>query len=228
MDSFLVGRDEVRAAQDKFRAHFQINTSHTRDIQNADEGTAPLITRKRRRAIRDVKCKALRDHYFNYEGGKPSQKAIREWFFKEFQHLPSQSTISESFSKTFEHLDTGATRPNVKRQRTPAWVDLENALFKWQQCMEKKKAIVTGDLLMEMASVFWDKLPQYEGQLKPKFSTGWLEGFKACHSIKIYWLYGEVGAVDMVIVEEKLQEIRETVQQYDNENVYNMDESALF
>lgn len=81
MDPFLVSEDEVRAAQDEFRAHFQTNTSHTRDIQNADEGTAPLVTRKRRRAITDVERKALRDHYFNYEGGKPSQKAIREWFF---------------------------------------------------------------------------------------------------------------------------------------------------
>lgn len=142
--------------------------------------------------------------------------------------MPSHSTISESLSKTFEHLDTGATRPDVKRQRTPAWVDLEKALFEWQQRMEKKKAIVTGDLLKEMASVFWDKLPQYEGQLKPKFSTSWLEGFKVRHSIKKYQLYGEAGVVDMVVVEEELQELRETVQPYNNEDVYNMDESALF
>lgn len=81
MDPFLVSEDEVRAAQNEFRAHFQTNTSHTRDIQNADEGTAPLVTRKRRRAITDVERKVLRDHYFNYEGGKQSQKAIREWFF---------------------------------------------------------------------------------------------------------------------------------------------------
>lgn len=48
MDSFLVSEDKVQAAQDKFRAHFQTNTSHTRDIQNANEGKAPLVTRKRR------------------------------------------------------------------------------------------------------------------------------------------------------------------------------------
>lgn len=32
----------------------------------------------------------------------------------------------------------------------------------------------------------------------------------------------------MAAIEEELQEIRETVQPYDNEDVYNMDESALF
>lgn len=145
---------------------------------------------------------------------------VREWFLQKFRHLPSQSTISESLSKIFEHLDTETTQPDVKRQRTPAWVDLENALFEWQQRMEKKKATVTGDLWKGMASVFWDKLPQYEGQPKPKFSTGWLEGFKARHIIKKYRLYGEAGAVDMVVVEEELREIREIVQPYDNENVY--------
>ena len=140
-----------------------------------------------------------------------NKKAVREWFFQQSRNLPSQSTISESFSKTFKHLDTGTTRPDVIRQRTPAWVDLGNALFKWQQRMEKEKATVTGDLWKKMASVFWEKLPQYEGQPKPKFSTGWLEGFKTRHSIKKYRLYGEAGEVNMVVVEEELQEIRETV-----------------
>lgn len=87
MDPFLVSEDEVRAAQDEFRAHFQTNTSHTRKIQNANEGTASLVTCKRRRAITDIERKALRDHYFNYEGGKPLHKAIREWFFQEFRVL---------------------------------------------------------------------------------------------------------------------------------------------
>lgn len=48
----------------------------------------------------------------------------------------------------------------------------------------KKKATVTGDLLKEMAAMFWEKLPQYARQPKPKFSTVWLEGFKAPNSIK--------------------------------------------
>ncbi len=50
--------------------------------------------------------------------------------------------------------------------------------------IKKKKSTVTKDLLKEMASVFWDKLPQYERQPKSKFSIGWLEGFKACQVLK--------------------------------------------
>lgn len=79
-----------------------------------------------------------------------------------------------------------------------------------------------------MAAVFWEKLPQSAGQIKPKFSTGWLERFKARHSIKTIRQHGRAGAVDLIVVEEELHEIRETVQRYDSEDVYNMDESALF
>lgn len=71
-------------------------------------------------------------------------------------------------------------------------------------------------------------MPQYAGQPRPKFSTGWLEGFKTRHSIKKIRKHGEAGAVDLIVVEEELQGIGETVQPYDNEDIYNMDKSALF
>lgn len=70
--SFLIREDEVPAVQNENSAHFQADTSYTRDLQNVDEGTAPLVTRKRRRATTDAKRKGLPDYYFNYEGGKPS------------------------------------------------------------------------------------------------------------------------------------------------------------
>lgn len=106
------------------------------------------------------------------------KKLFANGYFKSFDICPQIQPFQSPLSKTFKHLNTGTTRPDVKRQRTPAWVDLENALFEWQQCIEKNKATVTGDLLNEMASVLWEKLPQYEWQPKPKFSTGWLEGFQ--------------------------------------------------
>lgn len=34
--------------------------------------------------------------------------------------------------------------------------------------------------------------------------------------------------MNLIVVEEELQEIRETVQIYENEDIYNIDESALF
>ena len=55
MDSFLEEGNELRAAQEAFCSHFQAGTS----LQNRDEGTQPLATRKHRRTITDAKRKAL-------------------------------------------------------------------------------------------------------------------------------------------------------------------------
>lgn len=70
--------------------------------------------------------------------------------------------------------------------------------------MEQKKVTVTGDILKEMAVVFWEKLPQYVGQEIPKFSTGYFDGFKARYSIKKYREHGESGFIALVVIEEKL------------------------
>lgn len=73
----------------------------------------------------------------------------------------------------------------------------------------EKKAIIIRDLLKKMASVFWNKLLQYKRQPKLKFSTDWLKNFKVYHSIKKYWLYKKAEIVDIIVIEEKFQEIRE-------------------
>ena len=79
-----------------------------------------------------------------------------------------------------------------------------------------------------MAATLWEKMSLYADQEIPKFSTGWLDGFKARHNIKKYRRHGEASAIDMEVVEKELQEIREAVNPDTNKDVYNMDESALF
>jgi hypothetical protein len=44
--------------------------------------------------------------------------------------------------------------------------------------MQKKRAVITGDILKEQAIKLWKSLPQYEDYQQPKFSNGWLDGFK--------------------------------------------------
>ena len=48
------------------------------------------------------------------------------------------------------------------------------------------------------------------------------------YNIKKYRQHGETGVDDLVVVEEKLQEIWEIVGLYSNEDIYNIDEFALF
>ena len=72
--------------------------------------------------------------------------------------------------------------------------DLKIALFEWQQRIEQKKAIITGDILKEKARQLWDVLPQYDNIQMPKWSNGQLDGFKKQYKIKEYIQYREAGS----------------------------------
>ena len=52
--------------------------------------------------------------------------------------------------------------------------------------MEHKKAIITGDILKAKAKELGDALPQYDNVEQPKWSNGWLDGFKKRFKIKEY------------------------------------------
>ena len=93
--------------------------------------------------------------------------------------------------------------------------------------MQQKRATITDDILKGMALIFWDKLPQYADAPQPRFSTGWIDAFKARHQIKKFRQHGESRVVDRVLVEE-LAELREDLKNTDNEHIFNMDETALF
>ena len=66
------------------------------------------------------------------------------------------------------------------------WPDLKMALFEWQQRIEQKKAIITGEILKTKAKELWEALPQYNNIKMPKWSNRWLEGFKKRYKIKEY------------------------------------------
>ena len=80
-----------QVVKDKFRAQFKpIPPPNLEALEENDEGTEPLITRKRRRAITEAKRKSVQDYYFVPVNGKPAHKHVQEWFLQQFRHLPSQ------------------------------------------------------------------------------------------------------------------------------------------
>src|SRR6266480_3553780 len=78
-----------------------------------------------------------------------------------------------------------------------------------------------------MAARFWLKLPQYSSLEPPKFSIGWLAGFKARHNIKRRKKHGQVAEVDKMQMELDLAEIRDICDLYQMADIFNMDEIAL-
>lgn len=88
--------------------------------------------------------------------------------------------------------------------------------------------IITGHMLKEKARWFWDRLPQYRHEEMPKFSIGWLSGFKKRHGNKEHVRHGESGSVDTSKTLEGLRRVQEIVAEYASEDVYNCDETGLF
>ncbi len=93
--------------------------------------------------------------------------------------------------------------------------------------MEKRQAVITGDLLHLKATEFWKKLPMYDGQPVPKWTNGWLQGFKSRHNIVERRHHGEAGSVDLEEAGRQMDILREFLKDYDARDIYNMDETGL-
>jgi hypothetical protein len=102
--------------------------------------------------------------------------------------------------------------------------------LEWQQRLQKKKAVITGEILKAQAIKFWVTLPQYQGQEQPKFSNGWLWGFQHRFRIKEYIYHGEAASAEINKVEAiaQMEYIRQLCSEYHEDDILNMDETGLF
>ena len=64
--------------------------------------------------------------------------------------------------------------------------------------------------------------------LEPKWSIGWLEGFKSCNGIRKRKQHGEAALVNMEGAKDRMIELRAIVAPYPLKDVYIMDKTGLF
>lgn len=207
--------------------------SETGSPASAGQASSGPRKRQRRRAITDVQRKDLRVHkqILVQKTGTWSLNQMIDFFNKKYDRVLTKSTISESLSNTFVYLDDEdhPLHPDSKRRRESKWPDLEAALFDWQQQTLKKNSAITNDVLKAMAKDFHHRLPQYHDVDAPVFSTAWLEAYKARYQVpKTLRDDGKSDAVDRVLEETGLEDLRENLNTFDCEDIYNMDEVALF
>lgn len=62
----------------------------------------------------------------------------------------------------------------------------------------------------------------------PRFSNGWLAGFKQRYNLKQRLRPGESGGVDDSAIAEHLLAVQTTIQNLHPSDVYNYDETGLF
>jgi hypothetical protein len=113
----------------------------------------------------------------------------------------------------------------AKRQRIVKYPLMEIALY-WWFLTYQDQVNMSGDLTKEKAAYFLAEL--YLGHGAFEFSNGWLEAFKNRRVIKAYRCFGEFGSANMAVIKESLLQIRLTLDQYEQHDIYNMDEIGLF
>ncbi|KFZ16898.1 hypothetical protein V501_02019 [Pseudogymnoascus sp. VKM F-4519 (FW-2642)] len=158
---------------------------------------------------------------------RPSQKACITWFYDKYSQRIGQSTVSESLSAHFESIDNSESPGQSARIRTGNWPDLEAVLFNWQLRIEEQGGVTSGELLQQKAQQIWRQLPQYSQRPCPEFSVGWLQKFKQRHYIQDYRRHGELGSVPET-AEDEMKGLRTIAGEYNDEDIYNMDEAALY
>lgn len=137
---------------------------------------------KSRNQWTDEHRRAVRKYY--RENDKPSLRAIQDWFFTIYHLRISSSCISEWISARYTRVDNPAARLDQQRAIPSHWPELEEALMDWYTRMFNNGTKVTGEMLSDTARVFWKQMPCYADKASPKFSAGWLDGFKKRHEIR--------------------------------------------
>jgi hypothetical protein len=159
---------------------------------------------------------------------KPSQKRCIEWFQATFNQRISQTTVSESLSDQYQSLDSSLTLvKDTQKLQKSHWPELEEVLIEWQRMVESQGGVTSQDLLRSKAKEIWQRLPSYANQPSPDFSNGWLYRFQKRHNIRQHTLHGEAGSVP-AIAETTMHQIRALASDYGSDDIYNMDETALY
>lgn len=176
--------------------------------------------------------KALRGWYNDDSNGKQSLYTSGQWWKTTYGYELNTSTCSEILGLKYAYLDIVAGIPEWKdkiKGKIGYWQTLEEALFEWVQRYEGARQTLTGEIIILKANQFWERLPCYQGQPTPKWSAGWIDGFKRRHNLRQRNKHREAGSADRSEhTREIMQEIRGEAKTYNPEDVFNMDETGYF
>lgn len=175
-----------------------------------------MATLKRKALSLETKVKILRA----VDSGR-KKKDVAEGF----KIPPSTfSTILTSRKKIEETIANSTLKGDRKRDRPSHYPDVEEALFSWFKDVRARNLPVSGDLLQTKAI----SLACLLGHHDFKGSSGWLQRFKNRHEIVCHTLSGEGSAVNLDSCEKWLENFRPLLQEYEERDVYNVDETGVF
>ncbi|XP_064479138.1 tigger transposable element-derived protein 6-like [Ornithodoros turicata] len=136
------------------------------------------------------------------------------------------STFLKDRAKLEREYGNSGGAPSRKRMRAANFEDIDKAVYKWFLEVRSQDIPVSGPMLCAKARYF---SCIYGVDDKFKGSEGWLQAFRARHDIVFRGLAGdEKSAPQAIAVGWREQEIVKLLSEYDPEDVFNADETALF
>ena len=141
----------------------------------------------------------------------------------------NESTVSrikkerQSISKKFE---TGEKNPKQKRNRNIGFADVDQALYNWVVSTASGLPGLSGQMLLEKARKLARDL-HYDDD--DKIDLNWINRFKSRHMVYAAKLHGEASAVNLEGLNEwKVRMLPSILDKFPMENIFNVDETALF
>ncbi|KAJ6134766.1 hypothetical protein N7523_001088 [Penicillium sp. IBT 18751x] len=183
------------------------------------------LAKRTRKGISDAQKQALRA-FSSQTTPRPSQRACVDWFQAKFNHQITRASVSRILSSQYQHLDTGPAGSSM-RVSSSQWPVLDQKLSEWVNGHISSGYPITGALIQYKAAEYWTKIPEYRGLPKPHFSDGWVTRFKQRYGLRYYTFHGESASVPSSIHND-IGPIRVICDQYNPEDIYNMDETGLF
>ena len=136
---------------------------------------------------------------------KATQEEIRVRILEEDAVEIGRTTISDILQESDKWLradDSSSTKKSEGR-----FTQLKEALWIWFGNIRSQNLAISDDMLRTKASEFGESL----GIAGLRYSSGWLQGFKKCHGIKVRIIHGEAASVDAEVVENGRQKLREVL-----------------
>ena len=135
-----------------------------------------------------------------------------------------QNTVSDILKNKDKWLliDPDSEEANKQKERPVYFPQVEEALALWITNALAAELIINTDILREKAKFFeqWFEVDNFTA------SNGWINGFKERHNLKQYVKWGEAKSAPLETLDEERKNLREIIEDYNLEDVFNCDETG--
>ena len=121
-------------------------------------------------------------------------------------------------------IDNDSHQAGLKREKKIPFPIIEEALTLWIEKAIQAGLIITDNILQTKALefAFLCKEDKFKG------SIGWVDNFKKRHNLQKYNIHGEAASAPTQDLDTMRENLRQTLRDYDPENIFNCDETGLF